>query len=152
MKVFKLETVQIINTSIIRCWDFFSNPENLKVITPDYMGFEIIGALEKKMYPGQIIQYYVKPVLGIPLRWVTEITQVREHEFFIDEQRIGPYRLWHHQHFFRQVNDGVEMRDIVHYALPLGILGTMVNALYVRKQLDQIFDYRNKKITELFHG
>lgn len=152
MKVFKLEKTQIIDTSIARCWDFFSSPENLKVITPDYMGFEIIGTLEKKMYPGQIIQYYVKPVLGIPLRWVTEITQVREHEFFIDEQRIGPYRLWHHQHFFKEVSDGVEMQDIVHYALPMGVLGTMVNALYVRKQLDQIFDYRYKKITELFYG
>lgn len=152
MKLYKLETKQVINTSLEECWSFFSSPKNLKEITPDYMGFEIIDGAEDQMYAGQIIQYFVKPVLGIPMRWVTEITQVKDHEFFIDEQRFGPYKLWHHKHFFKEVAGGVEMRDIVHYGLPFGILGRLANTIFIKKQLKTIFDYRYKTVEELFNG
>ncbi len=152
MKLYKLETKQLVNVPIDECWDFFSSPRNLKEITPDYMGFEIIDEIEEKMYPGQIIQYFVKPVLGIPMKWVTEITQVKDKEFFIDEQRFGPYRLWHHKHFFKEVDGGTEMRDVVHYGLPLGILGRMAHSLFIKKQLKTIFDYRFQKVNELFNA
>ncbi|NNC70492.1 MAG: SRPBCC family protein [Flavobacteriaceae bacterium] len=152
MKLYKLETKQHINATLADCWDFFSSPKNLKVITPDYMGFEIIDGLEDTMYPGQIIQYYVKPVMGIPLKWVTEITQVRDKEYFIDEQRFGPYKIWHHKHFFNEVADGVEMRDVVHYGLPLGFLGRIAHRLFIKKQLKTIFEYRFQKVNKLFNG
>jgi ligand-binding SRPBCC domain-containing protein len=115
------------------------------------MGFEIIDAVEGKIYPGQIIQYKVKPLFGIPLLWVTEITQVKENKFFIDEQRIGPYKFWHHKHFFKEVKDGIEMKDVIHYALPYGFLGRIVNKLFVRKQLQNIFKYRYQKINNIFN-
>lgn len=137
-------------------WNFFSSPANLKAITPEKMGFDIISKYHgEKMYPGQIIEYKVKPVLHIPVYWMTEITQVKEHVFFIDEQRFGPYSLWHHQHHFKSIEGGVEMTDIVHYRIPLGIFGSIAHFLFVKRQLQDIFQYRYKKVEELFgkwHG
>ena len=115
------------------------------------MQFKIISRHHgEKMYPGQIIEYKVKPLLGIPLYWMTEITHVKEGSYFIDEQRFGPYALWHHQHHFQRIEGGVEMTDIVHYKIPLGLLGRLANTLFVARQLRQIFDYRFKKVEELF--
>ncbi|PID70951.1 MAG: hypothetical protein CR985_02215 [Flavobacteriales bacterium] len=150
MKLFKLERTIVVDTDLDSCWDFFSNPVNLKKITPEYMDFTIFDSDNKRMYPGQIIQYYVKPLMGIKMTWVTEITQVAEKAFFIDEQRIGPYKFWHHKHYFKKVENGVEMTDVVHYALPFGVLGKLANALFVKRQLKQIFDYRTQKIKTLF--
>lgn len=151
MEVYKLESKQHIKTSMHTCWDFFSSPKNLKIITPSYMGFEIIDAVEGKIYPGQIIQYKVKPLFGIPLLWVTEITHVSENKFFVDEQRIGPYKLWHHKHFFKEVKNGIEIKDVVHYALPFGFLGRIANKLFIQKQLHNIFEYRYQKINNIFN-
>jgi ligand-binding SRPBCC domain-containing protein len=146
-----IHTIQKIPITIEKAWDFFSNPINLAKITPDNMGFHVISQYHgNSMYAGQIIEYKVKPVLGIPLYWMTEITQVKDKEYFIDEQRFGPYRLWHHQHHFKEIPNGVEMTDIVHYKLPLGFVGKMGNALFVKKQLKEIFDYRFQKVEELF--
>ncbi len=132
-------------------WDFFSSPANLPKMTPDNLGFKIISKYHgDKMYAGQIIEYIVKPILGIPLYWMTEITQVNEHKFFIDEQRFGPYSLWHHQHHFKEVANGVEMTDIVHYKIPFWFLGDIAYALFVKKMLKGIFDFRYKKVIELF--
>jgi len=103
-----------------------------------------------RMYAGQIITYTVKPLFGIPMKWMTEITQVREGEHFIDEQRFGPYRLWHHQHFFKTIPGGVEMVDLVHYKLPLWILGNIAHGLFVRQQLEGIFDYRYAVLEKRF--
>lgn len=129
-----------------------SSPANLSAITPDYMGFEMLNDLHgDNMYPGQIIEYYVRPVLGIRLHWVTEITHVKDHEFFVDEQRFGPYAFWHHKHFLKEVKGGVEMSDLVHYKAPFGILGKMANTLFIKQQLKNVFDYRYKKIEELFN-
>jgi ligand-binding SRPBCC domain-containing protein len=151
MPTFSLKTIQKLPISVEAAWDFFSNPANLQAITPPNMGFEIISKHHGyKMYPGQLIEYKVRPVPGIPIYWMTEITQVAEGKYFIDEQRFGPYQLWHHQHHFKQIEGGVEMTDIIHYRNPLGFLGTIANTLFIQKQLKQIFEYRFQKVEEQF--
>jgi ligand-binding SRPBCC domain-containing protein len=150
-KVYSLKTVQHIPVSIEKAWDFFSNPANLQAITPSHLGFQIISQHHgDKMYAGQIIEYKVHPLLNIPLYWMTEITHVDHQKCFVDEQRFGPYALWHHQHHFKEVEGGVEMTDIVHYKLPLFWLGDIAQALFVKKQLKEIFDYRFEAVEKLF--
>jgi ligand-binding SRPBCC domain-containing protein len=146
-----LKTVQKIPVDIRTAWEFFSSPENLKVITPPGMGFNITTEYrEDKMYSGMIITYVVKPFPLIPVKWVTEITHVNEPFYFVDEQRFGPYTFWHHQHKFREVEGGTEAEDIVHYKLPFWFIGKIVNALIVKRQLKKIFDYRSQKMKEMF--
>ncbi|TDD97331.1 SRPBCC family protein [Flavobacterium cellulosilyticum] len=152
MKVYKKETVQHVNASIEECWAFFSSPRNLQKITPETMGFNITDFDGKSMYPGQIIQYTVSPLAGLKLSWTTEITFVKDNSYFIDEQRFGPYSFWHHKHFFEADGNGVKMTDVVHYALPLGFLGRMMNALVVKNKLNTIFEYRVKKVDEIFNA
>ena len=150
-KVYSLKTVQVIPATLEKTRDFFSNPANLANITPDNMGFKTISKYHGDiMYAGQVIEYKVRPVLGIPLYWMTEITHVDDKKYFVDEQRYGPYSMWHHQHHFKVIEGGVEMTDIVHYKLPLWFLGDIANTLFVKKQLNGIFDYRFKKVEELF--
>lgn len=151
--LYTFKSKQIIKRDIETVWEFMSSPKNLSIITPPHMRFTIIKETSdlQHIYPGQIIEYRVSPVLNIPLKWVTEITHVRELEYFVDEQRFGPYALWHHKHFLREVTGGVEMIDIVHYKLPFGFLGRLAHALFVKKQLQNIFDYRQAKINELFN-
>lgn len=150
-KIYRLQYEQVLNVSLEEAWKFFSAAENLQRITPTYMGFNITSPQTgKPVYAGQIITYKIRPVMNIPLGWVTEITHVKEGEYFIDEQRRGPYGLWHHQHHFEVVAGGVKMTDIVHYELPLGILGNIAHGLFVRKQLADIFQYRKEKISEMF--
>ena len=148
--VYRLKTVQNLPLSVEKAWDFLSDPGNLKTITPDYMGFKILEGAEEKMYAGQIIKYIVTPVLRLPLRWVTEITNVEDQKYFVDGQRFGPYSLWHHKHFIKSIPGGVEMIDIVDYKLPLGMLGRIAHPLFVKRQLNQIFNYRYNKLVELF--
>lgn len=152
MAVYTLIRVQQLPVSPEEAWAFFSGPGNLKEITPAYMGFHIHSdpAFLSKMYPGQMIAYTVQPVLGIPLFWLTEITHVEEGVFFVDEQRSGPYALWHHQHHFRAVPGGVEMTDLVHYKLPLGCLGRLAHRLFVRRQLEEIFEFRRRTLEKRF--
>ena len=152
MSIHTLKCVQRLPISIEEAWDFFSSPNNLQKITPAYMDFQVKSDPDftKKMYAGQIITYTVKPLLGIPLFWMTEITHVQPGEFFVDEQRKGPYSMWHHQHHFKPVPGGVEMTDLLHYQVPLGILGDFANWLFVRKQVQAIFDFRWKKLEEMF--
>ena len=136
--------------SLEEAWEFFSRPKNLKEITPANLGFNIISKHHgDKMYAGQIIEYKVSPLLGIPLYWMTEITQVVENQFFIDEQRYGPYSLWHHQHHFKPIEGGVEMTDIVHYKIPFWFLGDIANSIMVKSELRKIFDFRFKKAEEV---
>ncbi len=150
-KVYSFKTVQKILIPLNEAWEFFSNPANLGQITPDGMGFNMISVFHgNKMYAGQIIEYKVSPVLNIPLYWMTEITHVEENKYFVDEQRFGPYSMWHHQHLFAVIDGGVIMTDIVHYKLPLWFLGDIANALFVRKKLKMIFDFRFKKVEDLF--
>ena len=150
MKIYRLHKFQNLPISKKEAWDFLSDPKNLKVITPDYMGFNILSGADRPMFEGQIIQYIVTPVAGIKTKWVTEITHVRDGEFFVDEQRFGPYSLWHHKHFIKEIPGGVEMEDIVDYKLPFGILGRMVHPFLVKSKLEEIFEYRQKKLVELF--
>ncbi len=150
MATFSIKTVQKIPVDIETAWEFFSNPANLQVITPKTMGFKVLSKHHgDKVYPGQIIEYNVSPLLGIPLYWMTEITQVKDKEYFIDEQRYGPYELWNHQHHFKVIEGGIEMTDIVHYRNPLGFLGTIANSLFVKTKLMQVFQFRFKAVEEL---
>ena len=146
-----LKTKQLVKSDIDTVWDFISSPKNLQTITPAYMGFVILSDPAEKMFPGQIIEYKVSPLAGIKLHWVTEITHVQDKEYFVDEQRFGPYAFWHHKHFLKETKEGVMMYDEVHYKAPMGILGRMANALFIERQLKQIFDYRFGKIEELFN-
>jgi len=150
MKIYTLKSKQKLPISVDEAWQFLSDPRNLKTITPDYMGFKILSGADRPMYPGQLIQYIVTPVAGIKTKWVTEITQVRDHEFFIDEQRFGPYALWHHKHFIKEIPGGVEMEDIVDYKLPMGFLGRLAHPILVEPKLKEIFDYRREKLIELY--
>jgi ligand-binding SRPBCC domain-containing protein len=151
MKIYTLTKKQFLPITLDEAWAFFSTPINLKKITPEYMGFNILTDLgDGKMYPGQIIHYIVTPVLGIPMRWTTEITHVIDRKYFVDEQRFGPYSFWHHQHWFREVDGGVEMTDIVSYGIPMGFLGQIANTIFVQSKLQEIFDYREKVTNEMF--
>lgn len=150
-KVYSIKTVQKIPISLDAAWDFFSKPDNLKDITPSNLGFNIVSKHHgDKMYAGQIIEYTVKPILGIPLYWMTEITKVVDHQYFIDEQRFGPYSMWHHQHHFKAIEGGVEMTDIVHYKLPLWFLGDIANVIMVKAQLTGIFNFRYTAVDKKF--
>ena len=150
MKIYRLHTHQNLPISVDEAWDYLSDPANLKTITPDYMGFNILSGADRKMFPGQIIQYIVTPLAGIPTKWVTEITHVKDKEYFVDEQRFGPYALWHHKHFIKAIPGGVEMEDIIDYKLPMGILGQLTHPIVVKPKLKEIFDYRYQKLIELF--
>lgn len=150
-KVYSFTTEQQLKMTMDKAWDFFSNPANLQAITPDELSFKILTPDLGRMYAGQVIEYKVRPVLNIPVYWMTEITHVSDKKYFVDEQRFGPYSLWHHQHHFTANDKGVMMKDIVHYKLPFWILGDIANTLFVKNKLKQIFDFREKVIEEKFN-
>jgi len=143
---------QTLNENIDKVWDFMSSPKNLEEITPNEMSFNITSSnKDEKMYEGMIITYKVTPLLNIPLSWMTEITHVKEKMFFVDEQRLGPYKMWHHQHIFEKCEQGVKMKDIITYIPPFNILGRIANFLFIEKKVNDIFDYRKKVLDELFN-
>ncbi len=144
-----LERTQFIPALIDQVWAYFSAPENLNALTPPEMHFEILGA-PPPMYQGQLIAYRIRVAPGVRVGWLTEIRHVRDRSFFVDEQRVGPYRLWYHEHHFFPVEGGVQMIDRVTYALPFGPLGDLVHALWVRRTLRRIFDYRRVAVARLF--
>jgi ligand-binding SRPBCC domain-containing protein len=152
MKSYHLEFTQKVPITIKEAWAFFSSPMNLAKITPKEMGFEVTSAPSKgeTMYPGMIITYKVSPITGIRLNWMTEITQVQHEKYFIDEQRFGPYKFWHHQHHFEEIRGGVLMHDILTYGLPMGIFGQMANGIFVAGKLQQIFSYRKAIVENMF--
>lgn len=150
MAFYQFKKSQNLPCRIEQAWDFISSPANLKVITPDYMGFDITSEVTDKMYEGMIISYQVSPIPGYRTTWVTEITKVEEKKFFIDEQRIGPYALWHHQHHLHQIEGGVRMDDIISYSPPFGPIGALANHLIIKSKLEEIFDYRKKALVEVF--
>lgn len=143
---------QKIPVSLETAWDFFSSPANLSKITPKYMGFVTTSQqlISQKMYPGQIFTYKVSPLMGFKIDWMTEITHVVDNQYFVDEQRFGPFAMWHHQHHFKEIKGGVEMTDIVDYVLPFGPLGSIANALFVKKQFDEMFQYRFIAVEQIF--
>jgi ligand-binding SRPBCC domain-containing protein len=146
----RFEARQVVPIAMDEAWEFFSDPRNLALITPPEMGFEVTSPLPERMHPGLIITHRVKPLLGLPVTWVTEISHVVEGELFVDEQRFGPYRFWHHQHHFREAPGGVEIGDIVNYALPFGPLGDLVNSLLVEDRVRAIFAYRRAVLERRF--
>jgi len=149
-QLFQLSSTINLPISIEESWNFLSDPGNLKVITPDYMGFHIISGTSDGMYAGQIISYKVSPLLGINMNWVTEITHVEDKVFFVDEQRKGPYALWHHKHFLRPIKNGTEMKDLVHYQLPFPLIANRFHSLLVKPKLKEIFEYRTQALINLF--
>ncbi len=152
MKTYRIEFAQEVPIDLDQAWDFFSSPLNLSKITPKDMTFEVTtpNMEHTKMYPGLIISYKVAPLLGIKLNWVTEITHVKDKEYFIDEQRFGPFAFWHHEHHFKKIDGGVLMNDLLHYSIGWGPIGSIANAVVVGKQVNEIFDFRFKKVEELF--
>jgi ligand-binding SRPBCC domain-containing protein len=150
MKLHRLERRQYLPIPIVEAWAFFANPGNLAQITPPSLDFVVTSVLPEKMHAGLIITYRIRPFLAIPSSWVTEITHCEAPSYFVDEQRFGPYRFWHHQHFFRPVSAGTEMQDIVHYALPGAFAGRLLNRLVVEKRLTEIFDFRQRTLEQLF--
>ncbi|MBV8254526.1 MAG: SRPBCC family protein [Chitinophaga sp.] len=150
-RIYTLSRTQVIPASPEAVWAYFSSPEHLAEITPGYMRFRVTSKpFQGDIYPGQIITYKISPILGIPLNWMTEITHVKEHRYFVDEQREGPYKIWHHQHHFEKVPNGVLMHDLVHYQMPLGILGSFAHGLSVKQQLNDLFTYRAGQIEAKF--
>lgn len=150
MALHTLHRSQKLPISLDEAWEFISNPKNLERITPDSMGFKTLSGDEKEMFSGQIIHYKITPLFNISMEWVTEITHVNPKTFFVDEQRFGPYAFWHHKHFLKEIENGVEMEDIVHYKLPMGFLGNLFHSILVKPKLEEIFRFREKILVELF--
>lgn len=152
MKSYQVKFSQKLPISLPEAWDFFSSPANLAKITPKEMEFIVTSEppIDGKMYPGLIITYKVSPLFGIKLNWMTEITQVVDEKYFIDEQRFGPFKFWHHQHHFKTIDGGVEMTDILTYGLPFGPIGQLAHAIMIKKQVEEIFTFREIKVNELF--
>jgi ligand-binding SRPBCC domain-containing protein len=143
MKIYQLKRTQFLPISLEQAWDFFATPDNLGVITPASMKFEIVSRSGgDRMYAGQLIRYKVAVKPWLKVNWVTEITHVHEPFYFVDDQRSGPFAMWHHQHHFKVVNGGVEMTDELYYAIPFGYIGRIVNALFVQREVNTIFDFR----------
>ena len=150
-RIYRLKSIQKIPTKLEDAWAFFSNPHNLLAITPPFLNLKVTNEIfGNEAYAGQVITYTVKPLFGIPVSWMTEITHIDKLRLFVDEQRKGPYQLWHHQHHFKAIEGGVEMTDMVHYRLPFGVLGNLAHAITVKNKLEEIFKYRYFKINEVF--
>jgi len=151
--IYTLSTEQTLNVPLEKAWDFFSAPENLQKITPSHMGFQITSEVDKKAYAGQIITYKVGILPGVKSNWVTEITQVKERQFFIDEQRFGPYAMWHHEHWFEELPEGKTlMKDKISYKIPFGFLGHIAQSIFIKRQLKGIFKHRYSTLEKLFNG
>ena len=148
----RLKQEQFLPLSLKEAWDFFATPKNLNEVTPKDMVFEIISELPEKMYEGLFITYRVRPMLNIPLNWCTEITHVREETYFVDEQRQGPYAIWHHEHHFKAVEGGVLMTDLLHYDIGKSVFGWIAVILFVHKRVRQIFEFRQKALEKMFPG
>jgi ligand-binding SRPBCC domain-containing protein len=151
MAFYQFESSQKIKANKDEIWDFISSPANLKEITPAYMGFDITSKNKgEKMYEGMLISYLVRPLFNIKTSWVTEITHIKEGHFFIDEQRMGPYKMWHHQHFVEEIPGGVLMKDIVSYIPPFGWIGAIANQLIIKNKLVQIFTFRKEALEKKY--
>jgi ligand-binding SRPBCC domain-containing protein len=151
MKIYQHKTSQKLNISKNDAWDFFSNPSNLSKITPNWLNFQVTSSLPEKMYAGLIVTYLVRPLFNIPQTWVTEITYVNENNYFVDEQRFGPYKMWHHEHIFKETDNGkILMEDIVSYAVPFGFIGRIVNSIVISKKINEIFNHRRIVLEKMF--
>ena len=150
MKVYTIHKKQRLPISKQEAWNFLSDPKNLSVITPPEMKMTIISGAERPMYAGQLLEYSVSPLPGFKTKWISEITQYVEDDYFVDIQLYGPYALWHHKHFINEIENGVELEDLIHYKVPLGWLGQLVHPVLVKPKLEAIFDYRKQQLEQLF--
>ena len=150
MRIYRLKRTQYLPVSMITAWQFFSDPVNLPEITPPWLGFRLTQKMPESVYAGMILSYRLSPLPYISVNWTTEITHLRAPDFFVDEQRFGPYKFWHHQHLFKAFGSGTEMTDIVHYAMGFGVLGELVHRFFVSPRLENIFDCRYEKLTRIF--
>lgn len=148
----QLHHQQFIPADRATVWAFFATPRNLDELTPPDLRFRILGEVPARMYAGQLIEYRISPLPGVWLRWLTEIRHVREGEYFVDEQRAGPYRLWYHEHHFEPAPGGVMMTDRVTYEVGWGPAGWLAERLWVRRQLEHIFSYRRRRVAARFGG
>ena len=148
--LYSLHSTQKLPITIEEAWSFFSDPKNLNTITPDSMRFVTLSGDDRKMFQGQVIHYKISPFPFVSMEWVTEITHVKNNEFFVDEQRFGPYKFWHHKHFFTPLENGILMEDIVHYKMPFGVLGNVLHPIVVRPKLEEIFAFRTEKLRSIF--
>ena len=148
--IHQLKQEQFLPISLETAWDFFATPQNLNLITPKELVFEIRSSLPEKIYPGLIISYRIKPMLNVPLEWVTEITHMHASAYFVDEQRKGPFRIWHHEHHFKAVEGGVLMTDLLHYDIGKSVLGWLAGHLFVHRQVKEIFEYRYQLLEKHF--
>ena len=153
MSYTQIKKEQILNTDIKNLWDFMSSPKNLSRITPKSMLFKITSNNKNdNIYPGMIISYKVAPLLNIPITWMTEITHVKENKYFVDEQRIGPYKIWHHEHIFKPLDDKkILVTDIITYVPPFGFIGKILNKILIKKKVEDIFDYRERILEDIFN-
>lgn len=152
MAFYQYKAEQKLKVSKNELWAFISDPRNLSKITPEKMGFLITSKdLPTEMYEGMIISYKVKPVANLPTTWVTEITKVKEKSYFVDEQRIGPFSMWHHEHILEEIDSNtILMKDIVSYSPPFGVLGRIANSLFIKQNLKQIFNHRKEVLDKMF--
>ncbi len=153
MPIHVLRRTQVVAAPLSQCWAFFSDPRNLAELTPRALDFRVLSELPPAIYPGMMIEYRVRPLLGVPMTWLTEITHVEAPHRFVDEQRVGPYAVWHHEHFFTALEGGrTEIRDVVHYVLPLGWVGNLAHPFIVAPELEKIFAFREKAVAARFGG
>lgn len=150
MKIYTFERTEFLGVSLETAWDFFSDPNNLPRITPPELNLRITSETQREIYPGMIITYTITPTPFFRSTWATEITQVDSPSYFVDEQRFGPYKFWHHKHFFTEIGDKTQVRDLVHYSLPFGPIGRLANLFFVSRRLDLIFNYRSAQLRKLF--
>jgi len=150
MRLYRLNRTQTLPVTPDEAWEFFSSPFNLSSITPPWLNLAVSGEVPDRMFPGMIIPYRVRPMFGIPVTWISEITHVDAPHYFVDEQRLGPFRFWHHQHHFRRLGGGIEMTDTVDYSMKYGPIGVWTHALFIRSRLEAIFDFRKRSLERLF--
>ncbi|MCF8362619.1 MAG: SRPBCC family protein [Prolixibacteraceae bacterium] len=146
----KLVQHQILPITLDKAWEFFATPKNLNEVTPADMTFEFTSDLPEEMYEGMFISYRIRPFLNIPVKWITEITHIKDKSFFVDEQRVGPYKIWHHEHHFEAVENGVLMTDILHYDIGMSFLGWIAGILFVHRKVKNIFEHRQKELARIF--
>lgn len=152
MSIYRLHKTQLVPVTVEKSWEFFSDPNNLKEITPPELGLEIKSEVSGEIYDGMIIIYNVNLLPYYKTQWVTEIKHVKSPYRFVDEQKIGPYKLWYHQHFFKESDNGTLVEDVIHYSVPYGYIGKLLNRLFIARNLNYIFKYRSEALNRIFPG
>jgi len=150
LKIHRIQQSQFLPLTLDEAWLFFATPKNLEAMTPPFLNFRILSDVPDVVHSGLMIEYRIRAVFGIPMRWLTEIKHVEKRTRFVDEQRIGPFPFWYHEHRFEAVEGGIVMEDEVHYVMPWSILGGFIHWVFIRRRLLEIFRFRKCYLTERF--